>query len=506
MTAAAGTGRLDELIAGACDRFAERVALDDGEDVVGYHALGQEVQQAAKALAAAGHLDGEPVLVAADNRSGDLIGQLATWTAGGTAIPVHRSTPPRLLRATARRVGARLLVGDPRHHPAPWEEVAATTGEPWVREVGAASPVPEELNRDQALVIFTSGSTGQPKGVVLSHRALHAKLEAIATVLPFHAGTTAAHVLHLNFSFGQWTSLLTLATGGTLRLVPRFGVERVLTLLAGGPVDRIAVVPSMLRQLATALEEPGAGPAWRDRLGAAGSPATWIAGGEPLTAGLGRRMRALLPGSGIADVFGLSESATSDFILTPGSYDADAGTIGRPSPGVRFRVEPLPDGTAGELWLRTPYLMTGYLGDPAATAATMTGSWLRTGDLVRQRPDGLLELVGRAKQLIVRGGAKISPLEVEAAYATHPDCAGCVAVGVDDEELGQRLHLLFVPRAGTSPGEQQVRDHGRENLDRYKVPERVHFADAVPLGRTGKIDRAAAASLVRDRLTAAERA
>ncbi|MFD9267731.1 class I adenylate-forming enzyme family protein [Streptomyces goshikiensis] len=514
--------RLDALLERACARFADRVALDDGEDVLGYRDLGERGRALAAALTSAGLRRGEPVLVAVDNRCGDLVCELGAWSAGAVVVPVHRDSPALVLRATAERVGARLLLGDPRHRPAAWEDATGPAGHPWisgiVQDPAAGAPgapggppvppvPPAELDAEQALVVFTSGSTGRPKGVVLSHRALHTKLRAIARTLPFGEGQTALHLLHLNFSFGQWTSLLTLATGGTLLLTPRFRARQVLELLARRTVDRTAVVPSMLRLIRRELDSPD-GTALAARLAAAGSPGTWICGGEPLPAGLGRGMRALLPHAGIADVFGLSESATSDFILTPDRYDEEAGTIGRPSPGVEYRIMPVDGapaaeagaeaetGTAGELWLRTPHLMTGYLDDPAATAATMAGRWLRTGDLARHRPlDGRVELVGRAKQLIVRGGAKISPLEVEAAYADHPDCAACVAVGVPDALLGERLHLLFVPRAGRMPAEEELRAHGRLRLEAHKVPERVHRVEQPPLGRTGKTDRAAAARL-----------
>ncbi|MGV4988120.1 class I adenylate-forming enzyme family protein [Streptomyces sp. NRAIS4] len=538
---AAAPQRLDALLGRACARFADRVALDDGADVLDYRALGERGRALTTALPAAGHLRGEPVLVAVDNRCGDLVCELGAWSAGAVVVPVHRDSPALVLRSTAERVGARLLLGDPQHRPAAWECATGPAGHPWISRIvpdtragtpgGALPQVPAELDADQALVVFTSGSTGRPKGVVLSHRALHTKLRAIASTLPFGEGQSALHLLHLNFSFGQWTSLLTLATGGTLLLTPRFRAREVLDRLAERPVDRTAVVPSMLRLIRRELDGSPDGAALLRRLAGAGSPGTWICGGEPLPAGLGRGIRTLLPHAGIADVFGLSESATSDFILTPDRYDDEAGTIGRPSPGVEYRIVPLdgatgtgPDaatatgddtdtgagmtaparGVAGELWLRTPHLMTGYLADPAATAATMAGPWLRTGDLARHRPqDGLVELVGRAKQLIVRGGAKISPLEVEEAYADHPDCAASVAVGVPDALLGERLHLLFVPRAGRMPAENELRAHGLARLEAHKVPERVHLVEEPPLGRTGKTDRAAAARIAVARTSAA---
>ncbi|MGW6412495.1 class I adenylate-forming enzyme family protein [Streptomyces vinaceus] len=484
--------RLGDLLDGACTRFADQPALTGGGRTLTYTALAAEAAQLRAALAAAGHRTAGAVLVRVGNEPTDLAAQLAVWQSGGVVVPLHRSSPDTVLRETAERTGARLVL-----------DGARSAGN-HVRPTGAAPDrAPLELDAAQALVAFTSGTTGRPKGVVLSHRALSTKLRAIARVLPFRPGDQALQVLQLNFTFGQWTSLLTLATGGTLHLLPRFDAPAVLRRLAAERADRIAVVPSMLRLVDRELSTPGTGAELRAALRASGGPGTWITGGEPLPAGLGRRLRAALPGSGIADVYGLSETSTSDFILTPDRYDAAAGTIGRPSPGVEFRIAtgdgpprpPVP-GTAGELCLRTPHLMTGYLDDPASTRAALDGDWLRTGDLASVRPaDGMVELVGRKKQLISRGGIKIAPLEVERPYALHPASAGCLAVGVPDTMLGERVHLVFVAAPGTSPTEEELRAHGRRHLEPYQVPERIHFVAELPLGRTGKTDRAAAARL-----------
>lgn len=503
----AGVDRLDELVTEAAHRHGRLPALVSAAgETMTYAELVAASRRLCARLIESGCPVGFPALLAVDNQPQDVVGELAIWLAGGVVVPVARSAPAAVLHRIAERTGARVLVGDDL--PAAWSTVltgpmgAAYQAETdavgaaiQVRLLPARAVVPSELDSDQALVIFTSGSTGEPKGVVISHRAFARKLAAIDSVLPFATGTVTLQVLHLHFSFGQWTTLLTLATGGVVHLRPRFSTTGVAQDLATRQIDRIAVVPSMLRLLVRHLDGTGPQPsaAWR-------SPRLWIAGGEPLPAAVGRTVRRLFPHAGIADVFGLSESATSDLILTPDRYDAEAGTMGRPTPGVRTRVvgEDGADcrvGVDGELWLHTDHLMTGYLGDRAATDAALAAGWLRTGDRARRRADGLLELTGRAKDTIVRGGVKIAPLEVEDVYSGHPHAAGCMAVGVADELLGERLHLLMVARSGVVPDPSHVLAWGRERLDRQKVPDRVHFVDELPSGRTGKLDRGAARSV-----------
>jgi long-chain acyl-CoA synthetase len=497
--------RLDDLVlAGVGARHDDPVVVGADGALTGAQ-FASQVERLAAALMSADIESGQAVLLAVDNHPGDLVAEVAVWRAGGVAVPVHRSSPAATCEDVGRRSAARLIVGPV---PAAWMSLVDQEGTDRVARlrIGPVADAPAELGRDQALVIFTSGSTGRPKGVVLSHAAFSAKLRAISSVLDFAPASSTLQVLHLHFSFGQWTSLLTLAARGRADLVQRFSARSVLQRLAEDTYDRIPVVPTMLRVIRLALAEPG-GEDLLATLRARQSPRLWIAGGEPLAAGLGRHFRALLPDSQITDVFGLSESSTSDFILRPHEYDTGAGTIGLPSPGVRARVVTAhTDGRfadaavreAGELWLDTQYRMTGYLGDPAATSATFDGPWLRTGDLARRRDDGVFELAGRAKNLIVRGGTKISPLEVENAFSAHPDCTGVLAVGVPDDVLGERVHLAVTIRRGARFDLQELRDWGSQRLEPYKVPEAVHVLDEFPLGATGKTDRAAVAERVRE--------
>ena len=140
--------------------------------------------------------------------------------------------------------------------------------------------------------------------------------------------------------------------------------------------------------------------------------------------------------------------------------------------------------------------MTGYLGDEEATSGAVSDGWLRTGDFARPRSDGLVELVGRAKNLIVRGGTKISPLEVENVFSAHPACSGAIAIGVPHPLLGEAIHLVVTRRPGHEPNPAEVREWGRQRIEPAELPDHVHVVDELPLGVTGKTDRLATAGVV----------
>ncbi len=475
MTVAA---RLDTLVAHACAAYPDRPALAGEDRSFTYAELAASAEAEAERLTGADLRPGMLVVVPVSNAASDVAAMLGAWRAGGVVVPVHRATPPSVVAALLERTGAGHMAGEP---PEGWP-------------AASAGPVPPEVGPETAYVLFTSGSTGRPKGVVLSHEAFAGKLSAIDEVLPFGPGegTTTLLVLQLSFVYAHWVTLLTLLNGGRVVLHPRFDAQATLGMLQGERVDRLAVVPTMLRMLLPLLDEPRTA-----ALAERGSPRLLISGGEVLPAGLGRAVRRALPHAGLADVFGMTETSTSDFIVVPDDYDRDAGLLGAPSPGVEALVvdetgHPVAPGETGELRVHTRYLMTGYLNDPETTAAAVADGWLRTGDLATVRTDGRLQLAGRAGTLISRGGTKLSPLEVEAAYAEHPAVAAALCTGVADTVLGERIHLLVVRAPGHEPSPADLRAWGRTRLEPFKVPDVVHLVDELPVGSTGKSDRRAA--------------
>ncbi len=432
------------------------------------------------ALSRAGLAANEPVHVRISNQPLDLAAYAGVWLAGGVVVPVHRASPPGAVAHVAAKTRARFESDRVLH------------------VISSAAPAPRPILEDAALIVFTSGSSGMPKGAVLSHRAFAGKLEAIQSLLSFGESDRTLLVLNITFSFGIWVALLTLLNGGCLLARERFAAAGFLKDLEDERATRVAVVPTMMRSLildvpAPELEAQGRG------LAAAGALEKVLIGGETLGAGLGATLRALFRPAELIDIYGLTETSTCDFFLMAHEAERYAGCIGRPSPGVRFRIldndgNAVPQGELGELNISSPFLMSGYLDEPALTP--IRNGWLATGDLARERESGVVEIGGRKKELIYRGGNKVSPLEIEFACSAHPQVAATLAVGRPDERLGERIHALVVPRQEERLTASELRAFLATRLDRYKIPDVFYFARELPAGRTGKADRGRFAAML----------
>jgi acyl-CoA synthetase (AMP-forming)/AMP-acid ligase II len=219
-----------------------------------------------------------------------------------------------------------------------------------------------------------------------------------------------------------------------------------------------------------------------------------MTGGEVLPPRLADAMHRFAPAA-IVDLYGLTETGSCDFCLAPADQPAGFGSIGTPTERVLFRIAR--DGVAadsagaGELQILTPFGMLGYLDDQQLTAASFADGYFKTGDLARVRPDGRVELVGRAKEIVSRGGHKIAPLEIDNLLAGHPDIAAALCAGVPDERLGEVVHAVVVPRDGARLDTNALRDWMLARTERHKVPDVFHIHDALPAGSTGKADRRA---------------
>ena len=484
--------RVELLIAQACARHHDHAALcGEGGDLA-YSELLARAEVVAGELKKVGLELDHPVLVMTTNSTTDIAAYVGVWMAGGVVVPVHIGASEDTLTTIVMRTAARCLVigiddGSWRRFRLLHDAHSHGHGVVTIRQRAERQ---HEILQGAALVIFTSGTTGQPKGVVLGHTRYVAKLRSLQHVLGFTDGGNALLVLQLTFSFGIWFSLLTLMTGGSVHLRRRFDAARTAQDLTSG-IDRIAVVPTMLRMMLPELE---GGPS--ERLGSPSQrPAGLIVtGGEVLPAHLGRHYRQLLPEWSITDVYGLTETASGDFILPATSYDAHPGTIGWPShDAIRYTVRneagsPVPLGDVGELWISTPFLMHGYLGDPGSRISA-TDDYFRTGDLAVEHPGGAVEIVGRVKNLVNRGGNKVSPVEIENCVLEHPGVAAALATGVPDDRMGERLYLAVVPRAGAHLTTGEVELWARERLEKYKIPDYTIIVTAIPLGPTGKADR-----------------
>jgi len=447
---------LAHFLAAALRSASHHVESIDGSRVAP-QALITLAERVAKGLADRNVRPAEPVHVRIGNRPADIGALLGIWQAGAVAVPVHVSAAPLTIASLQASTGARFLVdGDD------------------VETVASSTPTERSLLRDAALVIFTSGSTGQPKGVVIGHQCLTSKLGVLDRLLNIRADDRVLVPLQLTFIFGLWVSLLALHAGARLVLVPRFSAADMARSLAG-TATVIGGVPSMFRALVAAgMSAPGL------RL--------ILTGGEVLPVPLARALRAAAPNAGLYDLYGLTETGSCDFVLRPDNQPDGLGTIGTPTDNVTFRIE------AGELQIRTPFGMLGYLDAPQLTADSFTDGYFKTGDLACES-GGRVQLIGRAKDIISRGGIKIAPLEIDNILCEHPDVMAALCAGVPDGRLGEVIHAVIVRRPGCDVSAEVLRDWMLARTERFKVPEKFYFRDALPAGPTGKADRRAVARL-----------
>lgn len=478
----------DPLLASNLRRAAAarrtRVALRDEEFTLTYGDLLDRSAALAHQLRESGVGEGDTVMIKCSNHPLDFVAFLGTWMAFAVAVPIHRTTPPGVIDGIRAKADCRYAVD------------LLQVGQAHVTLLAPLDPAGSHrgaILAGAALVIFTSGSTGMPKGVVLTHKAFAGKLEQNQKLLMLTEDDVTLLVLNNTFSFGIWMALLTLMHGGTVVARSRFGTRQFVECLIGEGITRTGVVPTMIRATFASLTEHELLDAEK-RLRTQGRLRDVVIGGESLSPELSFKLRSFIAPAELHDVYGLTETSTSDFVLSPGDYPAHPGTIGKPAHGVAYRIAQegqveCPVGVSGELQLRTPYIMAGYINDDDLTASAFIDGWFRTGDLAHSNPDGFVTIVGRLKELIVRGGNKITPLEVERALCGCSGVAAALVIGAPDAVLGQRIHALLVPQIGETIDAAEVRMHLAGKLERFKHPDACYLGFELPTGRTGKIDR-----------------
>lgn len=359
----------------------------------------------------------------------------------------------------------------------------------------APPPLPSDPDRLVALVL-TSGTTGAPKAAEFTAGHLDAVTRADVGDRwggggPMLASTQMAHV-------GFMTKLAWyLRLGGRLCLLERWRPEAVLATIAEHRITSLGGVAPQLALLlrSDAFDAHDVSCVQAIIMGGAASPPALVAEAR-------RRFGA---------AYSIRYSSTeSGGVGTGTAFDADDDealhTVGRPRAGVEVvvgtvddhgRLDAVPTGEVGEVLVRSPTVMRGYHDDPEATAATLAGGWLRTGDLGRLDDRGLLRLAGRSSEMYVRGGYNVHPQEVESVLASHPDVAEVAVVPRPDPVMGDIGVAVVVVRPGaTPPGLEDLRRFAGDRLAAWKLPEAVRTVDELPLTGMQKLDRRALATRI----------
>ena len=509
-------------VASAAREFGDAPALvEPGGPRLSYRELHERVRMVARALIAEGVTPGDSVAIWSPNTHHWVLAGLGALYAGATLVPVNtRFTGPEALDVIGRSRARALIVAGPFlgtdrlaalraaggedlaplivRVPVEGDELpalpAADGAIDWARFEGRAAAVPQDVADERAAavapgdisdILFTSGTTGRSKGAMSAHRQALAVARAWAECGRLCRDDRYLVVNPFFHSFGYKAGILACLVSGAA-IVPQmvYDPEQAMRLVE---TERITVFPGAPTIYQTILDHPGR--ADRDL----SSLRLAVTGAAVVPVALVERMRRELSFDTVLTAYGLTEAVVATMCRPGDDPDTVARTSGRAAAGFEVRVAG-PDGGAlgpgeqGEILLRGPNVMLGYLDDAAATSdAVDPDGWLHTGDVGRLDPRGYLTITDRIKDMFICGGFNVYPAEVEQVLARLDGVADSAVVGVPDARLGEVGRAFVVLRPGHSLGEPEVLAHCRERLANYKVPRSVEFRAALPRNPSGKI-------------------
>jgi acyl-CoA synthetase (AMP-forming)/AMP-acid ligase II len=333
-------------------------------------------------------------------------------------------------------------------------------------------------------LMYTSGTTGRPKGVMISHANLAWKNYAHIIEFGFTSadvGLACGPLYHVGALDLVTTSMV--AVGATTIIHRTFDAESVVDEIERSRVTCMWTAPAMVRAI---LDVPGIDE--RDL----SSVRVIIAGGEKMPIPTIERLRTTFPSAWFADAYGLTETVSGDTFLDQESTVAKLGSVGRPCLYLELAIwdedgVPRPAGERGEVVLRGPKVFKGYWRDPDATDAAFAGGWFHTGDIGVQDDEGYVYIVDRLKDMIVSGGENIAGSEVERVIYEHESVVEAAVVGRPDDRWGEVPVAFVVVSQARSTTPEELIEHCRSQLAKYKVPKEVVLIDVLPRNPSGKV-------------------
>jgi long-chain acyl-CoA synthetase len=485
-----GDGNLAGLLTWAATRWPDRCALVHEGVEISFAELEQRSQLAAGYLAGIGIEPGHRVGLQIPNSPAFAALYFGILRLGAIVVPQNPLATAAETDQSLEDAGAEIVL----HRPA-MDDARERTSERVRRVRTAADDAGDLLTGsvaypdvhpvaadDTAVILYTSGTTGRPKGAQLTHANLGRNANAALQIYSLEPDDVVLGVLPLYHSYGQTCTLnASIAIGARVILAGRFDAVRVAELVREHAVTVLLGVPTMFSDLAYCEAGEGAFASLR----------LCSSGGAPLPAEVLRTFEARTDAP-LYEGYGLSETspiASHNALRSP----RRPGTIGWAIPGTEMKIvgeggaEPAA-GEVGEIAIRGHNIMKGYWGNPEATRAAIDADgWFFSGDLGTVDADGCFRVVGRLKDMIIRGGFNVYPREVEDLLHEHPAVRSAAVIGIPDERLGEEIGAAIVlePDAHASPDE--LRDWIRARVSPYKYPRHIWLVDELPTGPTGKI-------------------
>jgi acyl-CoA synthetase (AMP-forming)/AMP-acid ligase II len=505
------------VLAGVAER-ADRPALIDGltGETMTHGQLAAHVDRLAAALQARGLGKGDVVAVFSPNTIWYPVVFHGIAAAGCVVTPVNALYTPEEIAFQLRDSGARMLITVSPFldralaavQKSPVDEVVVldgAEGHPSLRDLlstdAPAAQVDIAPATDLVTLPYSSGTTGLPKGVMLTHRNLVANVAQCRPLFDLHEGDERVIAVLPFFHIYGLTVLMNqgLAWGCSVVTLPRFDLEQFLRTIADQRVTRAYVAPPILVALA---KHPLVDSFDLSSLRTITSGAAPLA--ESLAHAVETRLRrgaadgvVVSQGYGMTELSPVSHTTPETGHEPPGAGPTPKGSVGYAIPNTECRLVDPATGTdaapgeRGELWVRGPQVMAGYLNNPQATADTLDDEgWLHTGDVAVVDDEGRYTVVDRVKELIKYKGYQVAPAELEAVLLGHPEISDAAVIGVKDEDSGEELPKAFVVRTpGSSIGAADVQAFVAERVAPHKKIRLVEFIDAVPKSAAGKILR-----------------